>query len=430
LEGHLMALGSLGITADQMDVILFPMVESCLPDEILVAWQRSANYGREGRHEDPPRTEFDFMLEFVKKEVENEGQRTMVQSGFGVSFSKNSRDGYEVYKKRVSRDRDDVATAASLFNGQKEDCIFCNKSNHSSCLCYQAKKMSFSEKTKKIRNSGHCFKCLQKGHRAKDSRAAVNCRTCGNKHLVVMCPNQSSESQSVEPTMRNTTEGVQQSSASNGQSISMSNGSCGDVVLMKTLRVQVQGRNGKLRIVRLLFDEGSQRSYVKTSIAEELNCEVIEHLKTRNLLFGGILSEVKHRKGYSVEVASVHGNLRKKLSLVNEDVICNSCPTVPYGPWMKELTEKKIFITDTDAEIQEVEVLIGSDLWGSVMTGKMVKLKCGLVALESIFGWTLSGVIPNYKSIPNFVGVVISMMTCEEKSLPKLWELETYYGFC
>jgi endo-alpha-1,4-polygalactosaminidase (GH114 family) len=38
LEAHLKALESLGVSPDQMDVILFPMVESCLPEEILVAW--------------------------------------------------------------------------------------------------------------------------------------------------------------------------------------------------------------------------------------------------------------------------------------------------------------------------------------------------------------------------------------------------------
>jgi len=240
LEGHLMALGSLGITADQMDVILFPMVESCLPEEILVAWQRSSNYGREGRNEDPPRTEFDYMMEFVKKEVENEGQRTMVQNGFGVSSSKNPRDGSEGHKKKSFRDRDDIATAASLFNGQKEDCIFCSKSNHSSNSCYQAKKMSLDEKNKKIRNSGRCFKCLLKGHMAKDCRAAVNCRTCGNNHQTIMCTNQKCEQQNVDSARRPTSEGVEKVPVSrDNQSISMSNSSCGGVVLMKTLRVQV-----------------------------------------------------------------------------------------------------------------------------------------------------------------------------------------------
>jgi acyl transferase domain-containing protein len=38
IEAHLKALESLEVTPDQMDVILFPMVESCLPEDILVAW--------------------------------------------------------------------------------------------------------------------------------------------------------------------------------------------------------------------------------------------------------------------------------------------------------------------------------------------------------------------------------------------------------
>lgn len=41
LESHLRALESLDITVDQTSVFLFPMVESSLPEDILIAWQRS-----------------------------------------------------------------------------------------------------------------------------------------------------------------------------------------------------------------------------------------------------------------------------------------------------------------------------------------------------------------------------------------------------
>jgi len=58
------------------------MGESCLPEDILLAWQRSPNYGRDAKNEEPSKTEFDFLLGFMEKEVENKGQRVMAQAGF------------------------------------------------------------------------------------------------------------------------------------------------------------------------------------------------------------------------------------------------------------------------------------------------------------------------------------------------------------
>ncbi|XP_031349096.1 uncharacterized protein LOC116175101 [Photinus pyralis] len=44
LESHLRALESLKVTSDKYDSMLYPMVESCLPANILQAWQRSAEW--------------------------------------------------------------------------------------------------------------------------------------------------------------------------------------------------------------------------------------------------------------------------------------------------------------------------------------------------------------------------------------------------
>ncbi len=44
LESHIRALESLGVTDEQTSEFLFPMVESALPEDILIAWQRSVNF--------------------------------------------------------------------------------------------------------------------------------------------------------------------------------------------------------------------------------------------------------------------------------------------------------------------------------------------------------------------------------------------------
>jgi len=73
---------------------------------------------------------------------------------------------------------------------------------------------------------------------------------------------------------------------------------------------------------------------------------------------------------------------------------------------------------------EEIHILIGSDLRDELMTGRMFKLKAGLFAVEWIFGWTLSGPVPQAR-VSSYGALTISMLTCEERSLPKLWNLET-----
>lgn len=89
----------------------------------------------------------------------------------------------------------------------------------------------------------------------------------------------------------------------------------------------------------------------------------------------------------------------------------------------EELARKRIYLTDTDGGSEEIEILIGADQYEKLMTGQRYKLRCGLVAAESVFGWTLCGELNQGQS--TFAATVISTMTCEERSLPQLWNLET-----
>ncbi|GFT02782.1 uncharacterized protein TNCV_466101 [Trichonephila clavipes] len=55
----------------------------------------------------------------------------------------------------------------------------------------------------------------------------------------------------------------------------------------------------------------------------------------------------------------------------------------------------KIQLSDVGEESQSVQVLFGSDVIGKLMTGQRRILSCGLVAIVTILGWTLSGKVPD-----------------------------------
>ena len=45
----------------------------------------------------------------------------------------------------------------------------------------------------------------------------------------------------------------------------------------------------------------------------------------------------------------------------------------------------------TDTSPGDIDLLIGADLYWKVVTGKTILLKNGPMAVESLFGWILSG---------------------------------------
>jgi len=57
-------------------------------------------------------------------------------------------------------------------------------------------------------------------------------------------------------------------------------------ILMKTIRVRVIRKNGSFSDVRLLFDEGSQKSYISTKLAKKMRCPVNKIVQQQNSLFG------------------------------------------------------------------------------------------------------------------------------------------------
>ncbi|OXA50284.1 Pro-Pol polyprotein [Folsomia candida] len=350
LEAQIKALESLGITPDYMNVTLFPMVESILPEETLMAWQRSANFGKDGKSENPPRTEFDYLMAFLKQEVENEGQRLLAQAGFDVG-GKNAKGKKEKQTWKNKFAEEDVPTSATLYVNQggakakSAECIFCSKTNHASHDCFKAAKMTMEEKKHKIVDGHCCYVCLKKSHQSKKCKSSVKCVVCNQRHYAIMCQegqkNRTTESH--QDGVEEIVQGVHTMSVTPAMTSCNSSTKKNKVILLKTLRVKVHGANGEQQQVRVVFDTGSQRSYVKTSLVKKLNCPVLEKLTLQNSLFGGYKTESKVRFSYKPFLMETS----------------------------EELARKRIYLTDTDGGSEEIEILIGADQYEKLMTGSV-----------------------------------------------------------
>jgi hypothetical protein len=197
-ETQLRALETLGVATDKYAAMLFPLVESCLSEEVLRAWQKHSSNSLVQQN---GQTRLDSLMNFLKNEVESEERITMAMQGF--SFGSNSRGTKLQKMESSSSNKNVVPTTADLVNRKPSKIarVFCSES-HASDACFKAQKMSIDEKRDIANRKGCCFACLKTGHIKRSCRAILKCIICEGKHVPVMCPKVEKAAESkVEPVV-------------------------------------------------------------------------------------------------------------------------------------------------------------------------------------------------------------------------------------
>jgi len=409
LESHLRALESLGVTQEQSAAFLYPMVESSLPEETIKAWQRSSMSGYDDDQPGKPVDErLTSLMKFLRMEVKGAERLSYVSEGFD-----------EPVKEKQVKDKKSTsvpATAAGLLAGQRAACIFCDKL-HDSQVCITAQTMPYGLKQRKIMAKRACLSCLKVGHVAKSCQTYVKCMICQKRHITLMCPNLEANKKHEDNT---------KSVGSKVDQIPMvqSQLNCTSEVLLQTLRCVI--RNGdKQKQVRVLLDPGSQNSYLLESTARQLGLKSSGEVQLCHLLFGG-QKEVQQHSLYEIEIEGTNNSCHSQVRVLGHKRICSGIPKMSRGPWMAELKLQKIFVSDLAEDQNEIELLIGSDHYAKWLTGRKHCLANGLVALETCFGWTLSGKLSQTgEDKPDEAcAMLVTSMFVAEASVAELWKLE------
>nr|XP_023022263.1 uncharacterized protein LOC111510575 [Leptinotarsa decemlineata] len=265
IETQIRALDTLGITSDKCSAMLFPLIESCLPQDLLRAWQRSPhrfepeNSGSAtnvSTESGPGKLDIRLknLMKFLKTEVENEQRITLASEGFRLVGQGNSSANLSrtvsnpSAKKNVSSP---VPTAANLVSFNS-NCAFCGGSNHIGEHCFKAQKMSLEQKKRILISNKICFRCLKAGHTSKRCRGHPKCAICQKSHLVIMCPDLPSNKESLDTLDHSkkpeVNPNIDKFLATYNSRIN---------VFLQTLRVNIFGANGS-KNVRALIDSGSQ----------------------------------------------------------------------------------------------------------------------------------------------------------------------------
>ncbi|OXA64745.1 hypothetical protein Fcan01_02995 [Folsomia candida] len=98
LQTQLQALESLGVKSERDTLFLRPIIETSLPKEIFNAWYRSPLYQEDGAKVNPPKSRLDYLMQFLRQEVEREAKLKMFIGG--DSSGKSKKEKYENHGRR------------------------------------------------------------------------------------------------------------------------------------------------------------------------------------------------------------------------------------------------------------------------------------------------------------------------------------------
>ena len=251
-ESSIRNLESLNVKTDSYGTLLVPLINDKLPDGIRISIAKKF---------DNDLWDIETLVELLRKEVEAKERSFAV----GATFQNNSE---------INSERELPFTSSALFSQNKQcntnQCVFCDKSNHASFRCL---KVSNPISRKEIvREKRLCFLCLKNGHSAKNCELKYSCNKCGGKHNISICTFKERRGDYNNP-INNKSQQATTANLSNNK----------NCVLLQTASVSVSGNDKRVNNVQLLFDSGSQRSYVSKKLRKLLN---LPTLRTERIIRG------------------------------------------------------------------------------------------------------------------------------------------------
>ena len=333
-----------------------------------------------------------------------------------------------------------TASALVTQSGEKSvSCTYCRQ-RHPSARCTTI--TDIVARRNLLKQQGHCFLCLRRSHLARNCPSSSTCHDCSGKHHVSICGN-------AKCTKCTSTEVSDRRQDQERKSLTTVYVDSNTSVLLQTAIGEVSSINQPHTglTIRILFDSGSQRSYMTKHARNKLNLSAVKTEKLLIKTFGQENEQLKECdvvefcvKGLGVDSSTVQMTAHvvplicsplkdQSIQLAQQcyehlvDLELADCPVVDCG--------------------SEVDILIGNDIYWCFFTGDLKRGEFGPVAMKTTLGWVLSGPLPKELSSESEVNLAtchtlrldtshpFSAVSDEKDGDPlveemkKFWELES-----
>ncbi|XP_052764085.1 uncharacterized protein LOC128206006 [Mya arenaria] len=276
-------------------------------------------------------------------------------------------------------------------------CRYCNDRHWSDeCLRYKG----IEDRKKKLH--GSCFKCLKEGHTARECKTKKLCVHCGemDHHHRSLCPKKFGGKTTNVHLSEEIREDPSHNSATKGHVLISSD----EMVLMQTAKASVGNRDTSVHeTTRLLFDSGSQRTYITERLANKLGLKPTAEQELKLVTFGSEHTKVIKTKSVNIDITLMDGSCMK----LTANVVPTISGTIQRNPLTKVLSKQmehlinSVDLSDTIPRAQEtttIDVLIGNDYYLDIVLPQRIEIEPGLYLLSSKLGWILTGRLSEVES--------------------------------
>lgn len=321
--------------------------------------------------------------------------------------------------------------------GNRIKCVYCRGEHYSASCEHVTDPQARFEILQKDRR---CFVCLRSGHRGNSCNK--NCRRCqGNHHQSICQQILSSKESSSAPNENSLVRDMQNATLTSqatenpqlpSTATTASSKAKGTVLLQTATAIATNEDGSKSTKVKILFDSGSQKSYVTDSLKSRLG---LKSTKTE-LLHLNTFGENNFRK-QKCDVVTLKLEDRNdeavKISVLSLTAICSPLPSCIDSTSYPHL--QGLQLADCSDSQDLVDVLVGSDHYWDLVSNEIVRGDFGPTAIKSRFGWLLSGpmefALSNETTVDNLIisgnsnGLSEPVQDHLVDTLKQFWETES-----
>ena len=391
LETAVRSVKEFAVEQEQIAVVIIPLVERKLTEDDFKKWKEVIS------------DDEDFSLEKLIKFLH---ERLLCQPTETVP--KQSQPTVQSAKPKPPQTTAFLATQSS---NSWTYCGFCNNHSHATADCRKFVKSSPVKRVELVKGAKLCFNCLGTTDSQHSGRncASPSCEKCGSqRHHTLLCGGWE-RGDAALTGVKNVSLNVAPSTTSKK--------------LLKTFLVDAKCKERHLEL-RAVLDSASDEAWVTADVAKNLGLKVVDRAKIAvACAFEGKYSKPKDLDVVDVPLITQHGETFKVRALVHDGPIVVPVKEVEFDPTKVYPHLEGLPVADVYPRGRsEVDIVIGSAYEEKIRTGKRVVGTFGCDAVETIFGWVLSGELdhdPDNEKTFNRIGT-----ESLENMMRKFWEVE------
>jgi hypothetical protein len=368
-------LRTLDVDPKELDTILRPRIVSRLPDTWRKRWARKKRTN--------PHLSINELLAFLEEEVEilEEVDHTPDRATSQRGPPNPPASAFEP-PATVS-----ALAATSQPSAKNRNCTVCNRERHSIASCPVFAALDPDAREAAVRQGNMCFNCLGP-HRVSACTSTYRCRTCRARHHTSICRAVEASRPAVDaaaapwqhepppppplppvPVVRHVAAAADPA-----------------VYSMTAVAHLVDPRGATWR-VRVLFDTGSDLSYVRASVADALDLPVTGRSVFACTGFQEVREEARTYLLVAARLQSRFSGETVDLHLWRAEKLCAplSARAVPVAP-----TDLSAPLAD-DFGAGAIDIIVGTADYNSLVSTEQLTLTTKLRAISTVFGWVIHG---------------------------------------